>query len=86
MSRLRSADAILDAANKWKQQCLLDGASLFGEERLWTREHFEELQKHFVGRRDAGSASFQEKLGVQLEPAPSEAKRRTSCIPLAYSV
>ena len=75
MSRLRSADAILDAANKWKQQCLLDGASLFGEERLWTREHFEELQKHFVGRRDAGSGSFQEKLGVQLEPVPSEAKR-----------
>ena len=75
MSRLKIAAAILDAAGRWKHECLLDGGSLFGEERLWTREFFGILQKYFVERPDAGSGSFQEKLRVQLEPAPSEAKR-----------
>ena len=75
MSRLKSAAAILDAAKQWKKQCLLDGASLFGEERLWTREIFGELQRYFVERPDEGSGSFEEKLRIQLEPAPPEAKR-----------
>ena len=75
MARLKIAAVILDAAEKWKQQCLLEGGSLFGEERLWTREHFGELQKLFVERLDEGSDSFEEKLHRQLEPAPPEAKR-----------
>lgn len=74
MSRLKKASAILDAARRWKQQCLLDGTSLFGEEKLWTRENFEMLKEFFVERPEAGSGSFEEKLRVQLEPAPPEAK------------
>ncbi len=75
MSRLSNAAGILEAAEKWKQQCLLDGGSLFAEERLWTREYFGALQTYFVERPDAGSDSFEEKLRRQLEPAPPEAKR-----------
>ena len=75
MSRLTRAAAILDAAERWKHQCLLGGGSLFGEERLWTREVFEELQTYFVERPDDRSGSFEEKLRLQLEPAPPEAKR-----------
>ena len=75
MARLRIAATILDAAEKWKQQCLLDGVSLFAEERLWRKENFRELHTYFVERRDAGSGSFEEKLRRQLEPAPQEAKR-----------
>ena len=75
MARLKIAAVILDAAEKWKQQCLIEGGSLFGEERLWTREHFGELQKYFVDRPDEGNDSFEEKLRGQLEPAPPEAKR-----------
>ena len=48
MSRTARAAAVLDAAERWKQRCLVDGRSLFGEERLWTGEHFGELQTYFV--------------------------------------
>ena len=66
---------ILDAAEKWKQQCLLDGGSLFSEESLWTRENFDQLRIYFVENLDKGSGSFYEKLKLQLEHAPPEAKR-----------
>ena len=75
MSRLERAAAILEAAETWKQRCLLDGGSLFSDERLWTRECFGQLHTHFVERLDKGSGSFEEKLRTQLEPASPEAKR-----------
>ena len=69
MSRLKRAAAILDAAEKWKQRCLLEGGSLFSDERLWTLQNFRQLHTHFVERPDAGAGSFEEKLRRQLEPA-----------------
>ena len=57
---------ILDAAEKWKQQCLLDGGSLFSEESLWTRENFDQLRIYFVENLDKGSGNFYEKLKLQL--------------------
>ena len=74
MSRQQAA-AILEAADRWKQRCLLDGGSLFTDERLWTREHFDQLRVHFVENPDAGSGSFYEKLRRQLDPASPQAKR-----------
>ena len=84
MSRLTRTGAILEAAEQWKQRCLLDGRSLFGEERLWTREHFEELKTHFVERPDDGNRSFEEKLHDQLENATPQAKRLWAEITWAY--
>ncbi|MCY4487608.1 MAG: AAA family ATPase [Deltaproteobacteria bacterium] len=75
MSRLERAAAILEAAETWKQRCLLHGGSMFTDERLWTRECFEQLHTHFVERPDTGTGSFDERLRRQLEPAPPEAKR-----------
>ena len=75
MSRLERAALILDAAEQWKQRCLLDGGSVFTDERLWTQEYFRQLHTHFVERPDKGTDSFEEKLRRQLEPAPPEAKR-----------
>ncbi len=75
MSRLERAAAILEAADTWKQRCLLDGGSLFSDEKLWTRECFGHLHTHFVERLDKGTGSFEEKLRTQLEPASPEAKR-----------
>ena len=76
MSRTSMAAAVLDAAERWKQRCLVDGRSLFGEERLWTNEHFGELQTYFVEQPDESkNRSFLEKLRDQLAPAPPEAKR-----------
>ena len=84
MGRIARATSILDAAEQWKQRCLLDGGSLLGEERLWTRERFEELKTHFVERPDEGSRSFEEKLRDQLEDAPPEAKRLWAEITWVY--
>ncbi len=75
MSRLQRAALILDAADQWKQRCLLNGGSVFTDERLWTRECFEQLRTHFVERPDTGNDSFDDKLRRQLEPASPEAKR-----------
>lgn len=84
MGRMNKATAILDAAEKWKQRCLLDGGSLFSEERLWRRENFRGLQTYFVERPDEGSDSFEEKLRRQLEPAPPEMRRLWAEITWAY--
>ncbi|MXZ34302.1 MAG: DUF3578 domain-containing protein, partial [Acidobacteria bacterium] len=75
MGRLEKAAAILEAAEKWKQRCLLGGGSLFSEESLWSREYFRELQTYYVERPDEGSGTFEEKLQRQLEPATPEARR-----------
>ena len=75
MARLKHAAAVLEAAERWKQRCLLDGGSVFSGERLWSREHFEELRVHFVENPDSGSDPFYDKLRRQLDPAPPEAKR-----------
>ena len=69
MNQMKSAEAILTAAEKWKQQCLLDGGSLFSEESLWTRENFDQLRIHFVENLDKGSGTFYPKLEQQLAPA-----------------
>ena len=74
MSRQKDAEDILKAAEKWKQQCLLDGGSLFSEESLWTRENFDQLRIHFVENLDYGSGDFYQKLEHQLAPSPTEAK------------
>ena len=84
MGRLKRATAILDDAERWKQRCLLDGESLFTEERLWTRERFGQLHTCYVERPDEGPDPFEEKLRRQLDPAPPEAKRLWAEITWAY--
>lgn len=78
MSRLKQAEALLAAADRWKQRCLLDGGSLFTDERLWTPENCEQLRVHYVEtiEKAAGeSGDFYEKLKRQLGPASPAAKR-----------
>ena len=84
MMSKQQAAAILPAADRWKQRCLLDGGSLFSEERLWTGQNFEQLRIRFVESPDAGSDPFYEKLRRQLDPAPPEAKRLWSEMTWAF--
>ena len=84
MSRIASAASVLYAAERWKQSCLIEGGSLFGEESLWTSEHFGQLQTHFVEQPDEGKRSFLEKLRDQLAPAPPEAKRLCAEVTWVY--
>ena len=75
MSRLKQAEPILHAAEQWKQQCLLDGGSVFSAENLWNSDNFEILNRFYVERLDEGQDRFEVKLKRQLEPAPPESKQ-----------
>lgn len=74
MSRFKNAETILDAAERWKMECLLNGGSLFGEEKLWTNKCFGYLQRYYVENPNVAGSSFIAKLQAQLAPAPPEAK------------
>ena len=75
MSRLKQAEPILQAAEQWKQQCLLAGGSVFSPEDLWNSQNFEALNRFYVERLDEGQDRFEVKLKRQLEPASPASKR-----------
>ena len=75
MSRFAGAEPILNAAEVWKERCLLRQGSLFTERKLWTRERFEELKKLFVDHPLTDKRPFIEKLEEQLGPGTPDAKR-----------
>jgi len=45
---------ILDAAVRWKGMALLDDGSVFTDQRLWTVEGLEALDRHFAKNLDEG--------------------------------
>ena len=75
MAKLAKADAILAAAESWKNDCLLEGGSVFSDKKLWIRDNFESLNRYYVNNLDEGPDDFFTKLSRQLEPAPPAAKQ-----------
>jgi 5-methylcytosine-specific restriction enzyme B len=77
MSRFNTRDIsqILDAVEKWKSRCLVDGISIFGEKNIWIDACFEQLNKYYVENPDEGEGSFTEKLSHQLDNASPESKQ-----------
>ena len=75
MARLQEAEIVLEAAKYWKQQCLLEGGSIFSEEKLWTIDNFAELKFNYVENEDNSEDNFFVKLKRQLEPTNSLAKQ-----------
>lgn len=65
----------IDAAVVWRDQCLLENGSIFSEENLWTPENLDYLITYFVNNLDMGVGDYYEKLGSQLQPMPSHAKK-----------
>jgi 5-methylcytosine-specific restriction protein B len=62
-----NAAQVFDAADKFKQRCLLNQESLFLDgQTLWTPEHFKSLNENYVDRPDTGDRGFYEKLADQL--------------------
>lgn len=57
---------ILDAAETWKNNCLLGKGSVLSEEPVWTGELLAEFEEHFINSPDESDASFFEKLQSQL--------------------
>ena len=63
------AEPILKAAEHWRTECLLKDGAIFSSNPLWTREHFQQVEQHYVSRLEEGEDFFQ-KLEFQLAPAP----------------
>jgi len=68
---------ILQAARRWKTDCLLNDGSVFlgVDHSLWTLENFLHLDRYYVQNLKLGEGDFRSKLRSQLEPAPPEAKQ-----------
>ena len=75
MARYSEASEILEAAEKWKESCLLRGGSILSEHHLWSAENFKALDRHFVQNPEEGKGTFLQKLKYQLEAAPPSAKQ-----------
>ena len=69
-----NAKPVFEAAELWKEKCLLNGGSLFSDHKLWVIENIEELMKHFVNNPDEISGGFWERFENQLRPASESAK------------
>ena len=62
-----NAAQVFDAADKFKQRCLLNQESLFlNGQTLWTTEHFQALIDNYVKQPDVGDGGFYDKLASQL--------------------
>lgn len=66
------ASIVFDAAQKFKQRCLLDKKSLLlNDQLLWTEEHFGCLIANYVQQPDVGEGRFYAKLAGQLATCQS---------------
>ena len=62
-----NAAQVFDAAEKFKQRCLLNQESLFLDgQTLWTAGHFQALVDNYVKQPDVGDGGFYDKLASQL--------------------
>ena len=60
MSRLERATNILEAADNWKQKCLLDEGSVLSSFSLWTSSNFKQLEDKNVNLTALGSGTEEE--------------------------
>ena len=68
-------DAVLDAAEAWRDRCFLADGSLFGEENLWTLNNVQELKHHLLGDQIKTRDEFFNRLEEQLKVASPQVKR-----------
>jgi 5-methylcytosine-specific restriction protein B len=65
---------IIEAAQKWIGDCLVDDGSLFSSDKLWTLENVKEVRAAFVDHPDPGKDSFMVKLKRQMGNSSSPAQ------------
>ncbi len=75
MARLRSAEPILEAAERWRDACLLGDGSVFTTASLWTPQNLDELVRSYAENLDYSDGDFWSKLEAQLQPARPDAKK-----------
>lgn len=74
-TKSRSLEPVINAAQKWVQDCLIDDNSVFSSGQLWTKQNLVEVHEAFVHHPDGGKDNFYTKLKRQMENASSSAKR-----------
>jgi MoxR-like ATPase len=76
MARLTGADAIYEAADLFRQRCLVEGRSfLWPEHRVWTVTTIDAFVDAFMGQADYGKGTFVGKLRDQLAGQPDDVVR-----------
>jgi 5-methylcytosine-specific restriction protein B len=84
INRPNSRD-VLDAAGRWKQQCLIEDRGLFSPERLWSAANADSLCKAYLGNPIVGSEKFIDKLERQLSNSPATVQKLTAeCLWLLF--
>lgn len=68
-------EAIIAAAARWRDRCLLRDGSVLSDGEVWTSAHVSEIEEYFVKKPDEGDRRFMEKFRDQLEPVSPGAKR-----------
>lgn len=66
---------ILDAAEKWRDRCLLQGKAVFSNDDVWSLDNAQQLIKYFVENLNWGEGDFLGKLEQQLSPTTAGAKQ-----------
>ena len=72
---LEHTPQVLNAANEWKDSCLLRDGSVFTNENLWTKQNISELKTLFVENLIEEGGNFYEKLQIQIEDAKPQITR-----------
>jgi 5-methylcytosine-specific restriction protein B len=75
LTKSRSLEPVINAAQKWIRDCLIADESLFSTELLWTPETVAEVHRAFVDHPAEGTDDFRTKLKGQMAPASPSAKR-----------
>ena len=76
MSRQNSrhdVNALIKAADTWKQQCLLGDGPLLDAGHYWTGDNLAELDQRFIQNPQEGDESYFDKLALQLADASPDA-------------
>lgn len=64
-----------NAAEKWKNKCLLANGSIFSEDAVWSVDNISALNQYFVNNLDEGEGDFFSKLEAQISPTEPEVKQ-----------
>ncbi len=70
----KDSSILISNASDFKEICLIQGRSLFTENRVWTSQVCNELVEYFVENLDEGEGNFFEKLKAQLVSTSPAAK------------
>ena len=75
LTKSRSLEPVINAAQEWVRTCLIADNSVFSDEALWTPENVAEVRRAFVEHPQEGKDNFSIKLKGQMESASPSAKR-----------